>query len=471
MENIIAQQMVKMQGKILGKIQEEGLENIGQTAEALFQTLKEGTCELLQAILEATDSEIAKATKERKQDGLRIKQRNVVRRLVTSVGEIEYRRTYYETPEGERVYLLDHLIGVEPYERVSKAVCAKLVNLSAEMSYGKTVRYGEVQVSRQTVSNKVSGLREVVREVERAEQTPEELHIFADEDHVYMKNGRNAIVPLVTITEGIDMSNPKRHRLINPLHIAGYGMEAETFNDQVEACVNERYDINAVKRIYIHGDGASRILKLGEHFPNASHVLDEFHLEKYLKKLRHYNGATQRMSVLRTALRDKNWTKYRKLLEDIYVLQTEKDQERCKDVIRYLWNNREAAHLRYDSDICGSCTEALVSHVLSERLSRTPLAWSERGLKKMVMLVVYRKNGQKVTTSDIRVSMSADEREQESLSLRGGWSKYNDYMNRQIDLILDTDWANAFQKQALSFGKVDAAYLIRKSFGTLRSVG
>ena len=89
----------------------------------------------------------------------------------------------------------------------------------------------------------------------------------------------------------------------------------------------------------------------------------------------------------------------------------------------------------------------------------------------MVMLVVYRKNGQKVTTSDIRVSMSADEREQESLSLRGGWSKYNDYMNRQIDLILDTDWANEFQKQALSFGKVDAAYLIRKSFGALRSVG
>ena len=71
MENIIAQQLVKMQEKILGKIQEDGLENIGQTAEALYETLKEGTCELLQAILEATDAEIAKATRERKQDGLR----------------------------------------------------------------------------------------------------------------------------------------------------------------------------------------------------------------------------------------------------------------------------------------------------------------------------------------------------------------------------------------------------------------
>ena len=239
------------------------MENIGQTAEAMFEMLKEVTCELLQAILEATDAEIAKATTERKQDGLRVKERNVSRRLVTSLGEIKYRRTYYETSEGERVYLLDHPIGVEPYERVSKALCAKLVNLASEMSYGKSVRHANAEVSRQTVNNKVNGLREVVQDVTRAKHTPEELHIFADEDHVHMKDGRNAIVPLVTITEGIDMSNPKRHALINPLHIAGYGMEAEAFNDQVEACVNERYDINAVKRIYIHGEGASRIAKLG----------------------------------------------------------------------------------------------------------------------------------------------------------------------------------------------------------------
>ena len=135
-----------------------------------------------------------------------------------------------------------------------------------------------------------------------------------------------------------------------------------------------------------------------------------------------------------------------------------------------MWNSRQAAHLRYAPNICGSCTESLVSHVLSERLSRTPLAWSERGLKKMTMLVVYCKNGQKVTVKDIRVSITADEQEQEDLSLRNGWNKYNNYMNRQIDLILEADWVNAFQKQALSGGKVDATYLIRKSFGTIRSV-
>lgn len=470
MENIIAQQLVKMQGKILGKIRESGLQDIGQTAEALFRVVKAETCELLQAILEATDKEIANAKAERKASGLRVKERNVKRRLQTSLGEVEYARTYYETQEGERVYLLDYLIGVESYERVSKALCAKLVNLSAEMSYGKSVRVGEAEVSRQTVSNKVNALKEVVRDVERVEETPEELHLFADEDHVHLKDGRSVIVPLVTITEGIDTSNPKRHQLINPLHIAGYGMDAEAFNDQVEACVYERYDLDKVKRIYIHGDGASRIVALGERFPNAEHVLDGFHLEKYLKKLGHYNGAAQRMGAIRAALRDGNWKTYKKLLETIYALQTEKDKENCKKVILYLWNNRQAAQLRYSPEICGSCTESLVSHVLSERLSRMPLAWSERGLAQMAMLVVYNKNGQTVSASDIRVSLNRDEQSREASLRRNGWDKYNNYMDRQLDLTLSADWAAAFQKEAVSFGKVDASFIIRKSFGVLRSV-
>ena len=470
MENIITQQLVKMQGKILERIRENGLQDIGQTMEKLFQTVKSETCELVRAILEATDNEIAKAKTERKASRLRVKERNVKRRLQTSLGELEYRRTYYETQEGERVYLLDHLIGVESYERVSKALCAKLVNLAAEMSYGKSAKLGEAEVSRQTVSNKLSALREVVRDVEQAKDTPETLHLFADEDHVHLKDGRSAIVPLVTIAEGIDTSDPKRHRLIEPLHIAGYGMKAEAFNDQVEACVNERYDINKVKRIYIHGDGAGRIVAMGDRFPNAEHVLDGFHLEKYLKKLEHYKGAAQRMGAIRAALREGNWKAYKKLLWDIYTLQIDRDRESCRAVISYLWNNREAAHLRYDPDICGSCTESLVSHVLSERLSRTPLAWSEQGLARMTMLVVYRKNGQAVTAKDIRVSLKRDEQCRESVLRRNGWEKYNNYMDRQIDLILSADWASAFEKESVSFGKVDASFIIRKSLGSVRSI-
>ena len=86
----------------------------------------------------------------------------------------------------------------------------------------------------------------------------------------------------------------------------------------------------------------------------------------------------------------------------------------------------------------------------------------------MTMRVVYLKNGRKVTASDIRVSVTADEQARENLTLRSGWSKYCNCMNRQIELILDTDWVNAFQNQSFAFGKVDAAFVIRKAFGALR---
>ena len=470
MENIIAQVLAKMQGEILNTIREDGLQNIGETAEALLKVLKENTCELLKMILEQTDTAIAEARRERKASGLKVKERGVKRRIQLSLGDIEYRRTYYETTEKEYVYLLDHLIGVESYERVSKTLCAKLVNLAAEMSYGKSAKVGEAEVSRQTVCNKVHALKEIVQDVEPAEKTPEVLHLFADEDHVHLNDGRNAIVPLVTISEGIDTSNPKRHKLINPLHIAGYGMDAQTFNDQVEACVNERYDLNAVRTIYIHGDGASRIVKLGEHFPNAVHVLDGFHLEKYLKKLSHYKDAAQRMGALRTALKNGDWQTYKKLLKKVYALQDEQNKERCKPIVTYLWNNREAARLRLSSEICGSCTESMVSHVLSERLSRTPLSWCDFGLGKMTMLVVYRKNGRSVTADDIRVSVTSEERSHEAILLRHGWDKYNHYLAQQIDLILDTDWTSVFSTSPISFGKVDAPFLIRKSLGSIRNI-
>jgi hypothetical protein len=98
------------------------------------------------------------------------------------------------------------------------------------------------------------------------------------------------------------------------------------------------------------------------------------------------------------------------------------------------------------------------------------LAWSEWGLAQMTILVVYNKNGQAVSASDIRVPLNHDEQCREASLRRNGWDKYNNYMDRQLDLTLSLDWANVFQKEALSFGKVDASFIIRKSFGALRFV-
>lgn len=63
------------------------------------------------------------------------------------------------------VYLTDHIIGVEPFERVSKELCAYLVQNTASMSMQKAVNATGVVVSRQTVNNKILAMRDTVTEI------------------------------------------------------------------------------------------------------------------------------------------------------------------------------------------------------------------------------------------------------------------------------------------------------------------
>ena len=52
------------------------------------------------------------------------------------------------------------------------------------------------------------------------------LHVDADEDHVPLQNGHNAVVPLICIYEGVEY-NGKRGRCINPHYISSYGKSTE----------------------------------------------------------------------------------------------------------------------------------------------------------------------------------------------------------------------------------------------------
>jgi len=58
-----------------------------------------------------------------------------------------------------------------------------------------------------------------------------------------------------------------------------------------------------------------------------------------------------------------------------------KDREAREKAVRestaYVLNHWEAIQNMKLPEAIGSCTEAMVSHVLSERLSRSPMGWSE----------------------------------------------------------------------------------------------
>jgi hypothetical protein len=460
--------MVKLLEEVFGVLKKEGINSIGRLAKCLQEIINPAVLKIIRVTVEQTDQALVDASKARKEDGLRIKERRVPRTVLTDLGELYYERTYFETTEGERCYLTDQLIGVAAYERLTKDLCAMLVQRASEASMDKAAKDVGAPVSRQTVNKKVLALKEVVAEALRVEQTPTVLHLFADEDHVHMKSGRNAIVPLITITEGIDTTS-NRHKTINPTHFGGFGVDIQSLFENVSSFLNERYDMEKVERVYMHADGAQWIQGIFEWLPNVTFVMDGFHLEKRLRELGRMKEAAPYMGAIRTAIREDRYELFLSYCSHINEKLDDLGKKRLADCAQFIRNQWDAIVARMAGNICGSCTEPLVSHVLSKRLSRNPLAWSEHGLRQMTMLRIYTINGGVVSAKDIRVSRSEADLDKDKVSFKGGFAKYRAYADKQINefLLNKPDWT-IFENPLVRPCKVDGTYIMRKAFAQMR---
>ena len=253
-----------------------------EAAESFFGSrIAEAVLQLLQAYYEQQDQQLLEDKAGRKQAGLRVERHGDKREVLTLFGQLGYHRTYYKKASGGYEYPIDELVGVEAYERISEGVALSLVNASCQMSYAKASRYVTGgHVSRQTVMNKIRLANPQQEAFER--QAVPELHVDADEDHVNLQTGKNTIVPLVSVYEGIERCG-KRGVCKNVFHISEYGSSIESLWEKVNDEIERRYDLTNTK-IYLHGDGAKWIKQGLEYLPNCVFVFDRYHKNKAIKQ-------------------------------------------------------------------------------------------------------------------------------------------------------------------------------------------
>ncbi len=466
---IIQQIAVKTVEEIFETVKGTGLNDIGKTVKTLVPVVSRTVLSVLRTFLEEMDEALVTGAKAlRRDDGITVKERGVPRTWLTELGELTYKRTYFRLRDGSFAYLLDHIIGVESYERISKELVADILQASTVKSYQQAIDSTKQEISRQTIHNRLVALDDLVMPVERVEETPETLDIFADEDHVHLTPKGQAIVPLVTITEGMDVSNPKRHKTIHPIHVSAFGMAPDALKENVLAVLTERYDLDKVTQINIHADCGTWIQGLQQLIPHSRLVLDGYHLEKELRSFLRLEGAGCYAKAIRDSMcKEDGYEAFERYCESIFSKQTtEKGQEKVKGFVEYCANHWSAIVVRMSKETCGSCTEPQVSHVLSDRLSRNPIAWSKEGLNRMTMLVVYTKNGGRVCAEDVRIRVN--ERAKAAFH-EDGYARYSDYAKKQSDEMLNVkhDWS-LFEHECDALGKVDGVYLLRKSVGAMK---
>jgi len=410
MEQIVQQIAADFVKKTVAYYSSKGLQNIGEMAEDILEMAKEASMNLLSTFIADADAALVALKGERRNDGITVHERDIPRTLHTALGNFTYRRTYFKTRDGME-YILDGLLGVDAYERVDAYVSARIVNEAGRASYGRStdiVTGGAL--SRQTAWRKAMESGEVAALPSRVASTPGRIHIFADEDHAHLQDGHGTFLPLVTVCSGKRQVGEGRNELADRTHLSGYGLEPETFWEYAYAVCESQYDMDKVKEVFIYGDGAKWIETSDVCFPDAVRVLDAYHYMKKMKALTAGDACGKFASSLRAAVARGDKDGFDAICGHIadtigkaMAPSSERDKKlrSISEAANYLLTRWDAVVNMSREGSIGSCTEAMVSHVLSERFSRSPMGWSKPEIQKMAQIRVYQENGGKVLPCDI----------------------------------------------------------------------
>jgi hypothetical protein len=476
MENIILQIVQKTAKNFMEYYEAKGIHDLAGMAEGFKTISDEMARDVLGAFVSAADDVIRSAREERMGDKIKIRESNVPRILLTALGEFSYKRTYYDTPDG-REYIVDNMLGVYAYERIDQGISAKLVNHAAVHSYEKSAEIVTGgQISRQSVRNKAMNTGEVLYMPERSAAAPESIHIFADEAHVNLQSGKNTILPLITVCAGKQKVCKGRNELIEPFHVHGYKLKPEEHWEYVYALCAEKYDMSLVKEVYIYGDGASWIKSAFDVFAEAVHVLDEFHFKKRLRNLLAGKICSAFNLIVGTSIKANDKRTFDKTVQDMLTAIEEKMpvlEERDKKIksvkehAAYILNHWEAIQNRKLPGAIGSCTEAMISHALAQRFSRSPMGWSEAGLSKLAMIRVFVLNGCNIKPADTLAWKQNDGKR----SAITTFEKYGSLVKKQQDTILKgaKNW-RWFEVDELISGKITGTKVALDALGRIRNI-
>jgi hypothetical protein len=426
MYNSILQLATGLAERILKRAENGEIKDIDAMAAEVSDDCRRTSAEMIQEIVRYMNEKVREDKSSRKWMGLVIKEKDRPRQLFTELGMLDLKRDYYYDKKNDRyTAVLDHILGIEKYERIGGTVGADLITKATDVSYGKAadlVTGGAI--SRQEVHDLLVRMEVPEYHAKHDRRTVEELHIYADEDHVSMqrpnkrRGKKSKIVPLVTVTEGTVKESERRNRTIEPMHFVDEKFDTKELWKSVEGYIDRRYDIENIRKIYVHGDGGQWIRNGLEELAQTEHVMDGYHFFKALRGISNILPKRNVKIVMLSALERDDHVRADSFIRDLLQEPlTDKEKKTICDFAGYLFRNWDEIRGRIVEEVPGSCTEAQISHVLSERFSRDPLGWSEVCLGKLTSARVYVKNGGTITKDVFK-------REEE---------KYTEYADRFIE--------------------------------------
>ena len=383
--------------------------SFAQRMEQVVSVSHSMLCEIVPAMLEHMDEAIATQPK-RKADWSIIRKDS--RELTTTFGSLRFTRRYYQHKQtGQTAYLLDQYLGITPHAKVNGDVRQKAVVQAVQNSYRTSAENASpLSLSKMSVCNYVKDLHAFPGLVTTgSKRVVENLYVEADEDHVALQNGKNVQVKLVYIHEGIQEQGSRRE-LVNPRYLTWpLAADNDLLWETVSSYIEEQYDSEYLKHVFLSGDCAPWIRKGEEWLYPCVPVLDGYHTMKALRSL--CGGRGREIAAFLHHVKEDAYDKAEALCEDILEDSPDELVKRRQEMARYLLGNWPRIRNQYHPDALGCSAEGHVSHILSERLSSRPCGWSVQNMQNMAQLRVMRANGQLIQYEDLAKQRDAHEKQ------------------------------------------------------------
>lgn len=426
----------------LEQVQDKFFEDPSRIAEFV----KDGFTPFVQAALNYFGETFTQIDTQLRNNALRREEWHIVRTddgsILCSIGRIHYRKTLFINKKtGERAYLTDRILGLEAHARMTEDALAAMLEEAADSCYRKGgLRTSLTEdVSKQAVMKHIHDLRfpPEKKHCDRKKKVAY-LYIDADEDHVALqydvrkgdlgKRHHKTVMPLLAyVYEGVEPEHERsdRNHLVNAHYFSGlYDGGSKELWEDVYRYIENHYDTSAIRKIYIHGDGALWI-RTGRNFiPNAEFVLDRFHMHKYIITATSHlkDSADDARSEIYRAIHHRRKCEAQEVFERILAVTEEESKQKAvltsMDYILGHWPGIMAS-LKDKEHQTGCSAEGHVSHILSDRMSSRPLGWSRVGVDRMSRLQAYKWNGNSM------LDLVRYQKEQEELPVAAGAEDIN----------------------------------------------
>lgn len=217
-------------------------------------------------------------------------------------------------------------------------------------------------------------------------ETPEVLHIIADEKFIHTQNNdKNDVMEKSVVV----FENIKNKRLINKQIFAS--VDRSYLNNCLDY-IYEVYDVDKIKTIYVMGDGASWIRNLRETFKfnkniNVIYALDKFHFKQAL----HHISLNKDLEViLESYVINNNKRAFRECCEAL-ITSFPHRRETITNKEKYILNNITGIIAMYENNL--SCPmESQISHNIADLFSARPKGYTIKTIEKLTEIRLLFKN-------------------------------------------------------------------------------